>query len=145
MTDPTQPSPAKPPESNGPPLAAFAIPGTPSVISYQTPESVSYSGQHVLEIDDYGLADFAGVASPPTDSSASAPASPGAPSADVPTAASPTLPLAAAITVPSAVVISDSSTAEALVITPCAVPAGTTAGRSDLGRRAGHSRRAAAR
>ena len=51
---------ATPQPASAPPLASFDPQGVASVISYQTPESTSYEGRHVLKLD-YTLADFADV------------------------------------------------------------------------------------
>jgi len=84
------PAPASPP-----PLAALDPAGTGTVISYQVPEPTSYDGRHIIALDDYVLADFAGVVPAPS-------AAPPAPVPPVPVPSPPAPPVQAAPVAPAA-------------------------------------------
>jgi hypothetical protein len=94
------------------PLVSFDTGGSASVISYQTPESTSYGGRHVLEITDYGLADFAGVTAPVGQAAAGQRALSSGPTASTPSAPS----LSDSISTPRSVVLSDSTVGTNAVI-----------------------------
>jgi len=97
---------------SAPPLAAFDTAGTASVISYQTPESTSYDGRNVLEIDDYTLSDFAAVIAPAGTGTSSQPAGPGTAAATTGSAAAAAPSLTASVSAPRAVLLSDSTVAQ---------------------------------
>jgi hypothetical protein len=94
-----------------PPLASFDAGGAPSVVSYQTPESTSYGGRHVLELD-YTLGDFAGVVVGGSQQSAEQVGPTAAPVAAAATGPS----LADSVSVPRSVVLSDSTVGQDPVI-----------------------------
>jgi hypothetical protein len=115
MSQPSDLTSVPPQSASAPPLASFDPEGVASVISYQTPESTSYEGRHVLKISDYGLADFAAVIA----SASQNPAEPVGSSGSGPVPGTPATPgpsLADSVLVPRAVVLSDSSLGQNNVI-----------------------------
>jgi hypothetical protein len=101
---------------SAPPLAAFDTAGTASVISYQTPESTSYGGRNVLEIDDYALSDFAAVVAPTSTGTSAQAASPEPSAAGAGPVAATGPDLAASVSAPRTVLLSDSTVAQNSVI-----------------------------
>jgi hypothetical protein len=108
MSQPSDLTSVPPQSASAPPLASFDPGGVASVISYQTPESTSYEGRHVLKISDYGLSDFAAVVASASQNPAEPVGSSGSgPVPGTPATAGPSL--ADSVLVPRAVVLSDST------------------------------------